>query len=139
MKHVTRAVIQACAENNMNKKAASLRPFMKDEVPASPKQDKLREAFLGIPAAKRAKKENGCNTHRLTKALGDDEGVIVKKRGNWSNDEDVAILDHAAKFDGKDIDCIGLYLFYPLVCLPNAKIVTKYCLVKKEVGPKMKM
>jgi len=105
MKHVTRAVIQACAENNMNKKAASLRPFMKDEVPASPKQDKLREAFLGIPAAKRAKKENGCNTHRLTKALGDDEGVIVKKRGNWSNDEDVAILDHAAKFDGKDIDC----------------------------------
>lgn len=104
MKHVTRAVIKACVENNMNKKAASLRPFMKDEVPTSPKQVKLREAFLDIPVAKRAKKCKGCNSHCLTKTVGDDQGTVAKKKGNWSNDEDVSILDYAAKFDGKDVD-----------------------------------
>lgn len=102
MKHVTRAIIKACEENDMNKKAASLRPFMKDEAPSSPKQDKLREAFLDIPAAKRAKKEKG--GRRLTK-----DNVAVKW-GDWTNEEDVVILDHAAKFDGKDVDWSALSL-----------------------------
>ena len=95
MKHVTRAVIKACEENNMNKKATSLHPFIKDEAPPSLKQDKSREAFLDILAAKCAKKDKG--RHCLTK-----HNSI--KRGGWTNEEDVAILDHIVKFEEKDVD-----------------------------------
>ena len=104
MQHVTRAVIKESVENNMNKKVASLRPCMKDEVPTSPEQAKLREAFLDIPVANVPKKCKGCNSHCLKKTVGDDQGAVSKKKGNRSNEEDTYPLYHAAKFDGRDVD-----------------------------------
>lgn len=99
MKHVTRAVINACLDNNMPKKAASLRPFMKDEIPSSPKQQKVREVFLGTPSAKRAKKE----VRALARSV--DKGMTINEKKNvWSKEEDEAILNHAAKFDDGKVD-----------------------------------
>merc|ERR1712157_692257 len=90
MKHVTRAVINACLDNNMPKKAASLRPFMKDERPSSPKQQKVREVFLGAPSAKRVKKDVRALARNVDKGM-----TVNEKKNVWSKEEDDVILNHA--------------------------------------------
>jgi len=98
-KHLTRAVIKACKENDMPRKANSLKPFMKEHDVPKPRQKIVREVFFDIPSAKR-RKNHDKNVQKITKKLEkvvkleDVEEVIPKKKGGWTKEEDEKILTH---------------------------------------------
>jgi len=80
-KHLTRAVIKACLDNKMKKKATLLRSFMKDDGTLSlldKKMDDLRKHFLDAASSASIRNKEQCGTRLL--ATKESLGLILQMR-----------------------------------------------------------